>query len=211
MPTGEFQVIIPYRTGLPEDISVNTWYFSSADAIGLWGPDTVNAIAAFYGAVGDTYWHPILDFTAFRVKTYDAGLAPPRVPLGDTTLDAGITTSTNDPNAEEVAACLSFRAALTSGTAVARRKGRIFLGPLSNDVYTGDAAERTRLNSGFMAAVEGAYNTLRGELPSGVAHAQHSQTLNAFNPVVAAWMDNALDTQRRRGPDPTLKYDFTLV
>lgn len=211
MATAEVQVTLPYKTGLPADVSVNTWYFTSADPIPTYGPDVRNALQAFYEAVGDEFWHPIINFDAVRIKFYAADQPPPRVPLADDVVDFDITNGANPRAPEEAAACLSFRSVYVSGSPPARHRGRIYLGPLSGDSFTTGTSDRTLLIGTLLDGVETAYNALRAGLPAGVSHAQHSDTDDAWRPVVAAWMDNAIDTQRRRGPDATGRLDFVLT
>ena len=118
------QVSIPYFTGFPRDVVTNTWHFNW---LGVGTPGSteysqlVGQTLAFYeevfltsgGVVNLATWtRP--DQT--RTRVYDLNEPPPRVPVFDalTPLDVatGITGGAPSP---EVAICLSYQAAITSG------------------------------------------------------------------------------------------------
>ncbi len=95
----------------------------------------------------------------------------------------------------------------------ATRRNRLFLGPwtsfaFQNDVNTGKSvvkAQPTIVGAAerLMAAGAGALDI--------VQWATYSQKLHDAFRVVGGWVDNAPDTQRRRGEDATARSNFGLV
>lgn len=200
------QVSIPYFTGLPADVSVNTWSFEVADA------DESNA--AEVGAFLNTFYtelrpwlSPSLDPTQVGIKMYDRADPEPRTPFVDTTFNLGAQT-TESPLPEEVAVCFSFRANLASGQPPARRRGRVYLGPLSVNVI--QETNRSVVKDTFIDDMIAAYESAWTELTTaGNVHEVWSPTDGVGRTVTYAWMDDAFDTQRRRGPLATSRTSTT--
>lgn len=199
------QVAVPYRTGLPEDVSVNTWSFDVADT----GSSSLGQIGAFldtfYTAV-IPYYSPVVVPANATLKMYDRAEPEPRTPIYEGT---GFTTSTAPGIGlpEEVSVCMSFRGVLASGSPAARRRGRIYLGPLATDVLLlTDPLERSRVDPDFIGTVLDAYEAAWGELTgAGNVHEVWSAADGVGRPVVSVWMDNEFDTQRRRGTRATAR------
>lgn len=136
------------------------------------------------------------------------------------------TASAGDPYPEEVAAVLSYHGDLTDVPVEQanptpppatirpqqRRRGRLYIGPLQVAAgATGAnqsrpvAAFRTNCTVGFrlLAQAITAYNPIYSLGVWSKADAD-------VYPVVAGWMDDAWDTQRRRGVEPTTRTTFTV-
>jgi hypothetical protein len=105
----------------------------------------------------------------------------------------------------EVAMCLSYRGQAEVGVPQRRRRGRIYIGPLSDQ--TGNISRSggdVRPSDNARATVANAAARLRNR--SGPAiWATLSSTDGVAVPVVNGWVDNAYDTQRRRGTKATLR------
>jgi hypothetical protein len=93
-----------------------------------------------------------------------------------------------------------------SGISQARRRGRVFLGPLGNNAVSSTTG---RVASGAYTAIQTAAATLLGG--SGIgdwtwiiwSKASSSQVV-----VDNGWIDDAPDVQRRRGVDPSTRVLF---
>lgn len=196
------QVTIPYFSAVPTDVAVNVWSFNVAD-------DTTGELSqvgaflnTFYSAIV-SYMSPLLDTENASVKGYVRTDAEPQVPRLSGPLVLG-PSGTGDPLPEEVAVCLSFRGALVSGQVPARRRGRVFLGPLRGPVVQVGASSRAEVAAGFQEDIEDAIVAATAELTTaGNAHTIWSQTNEENITVTDYWVDNAFDTQRKRGRAPT--------
>jgi hypothetical protein len=196
MPIIRAQVSIPATSTVTEDTVTNTWHFSAVDKT----EGTINAIQtallavyeAFDASKADTY-----TWTAARLKWYDLADPEERVPFEDELLGA-TSAGTGDPLPQEVAMCLSFNGEYVSGFSQARRRGRVYLGPLA--VSTLDTATG-RFSNAFTDAIAaaGAALLLASTTASDWAWVVYSPTGGTSYPVVAGWADNAPDIQRRRG------------
>lgn len=200
------QVTLPMLSGIPTDVSVNSWAFDTGvGAATSTQLDEIEAqLGAFYVAVGP-YLSPVLS-GFIELKIYDIADPEPRAPIRFGTSPTPITTGTV-PLPEEVAVCLSFRGQLVSGVPPARRRGRVYLGPLdASSIDQDEPGERVRPATAFIDEIEDAYLALRSNTASeGVIHVVWSRVNDDSAEVVFAWVDNALDTQRRRGVAPTTR------
>lgn len=210
------QVAIPRDTGLPEDVSVNTFHFSTTNAAPYAAARTAiaSALSTFYGGF-DEYLGQVNGGPA-SVKFYDLADPKPRAPLAAPSTFALVTGTNANPLPEEVAICLSFQGAQTSGTSQARRRGRVYLGPL--DALSTISGGRVQPGATYIGAIRTA---AAGLLAAAAASADfdwvvYSPTNAAlggaveawYTPVVSGWVDNAFDTQRRRGPTATTRVTF---
>lgn len=216
------------------DAAVNTWYFRT-DGFGTEdqrSADIAGALSAFYNAI-DAYLSQNIN-SPMRIELYDHADATPRTPIWDVTQTLGIVTPVPLPN--EVASCLSFRSALTSGVNRRRAHGRVYIGPLNIDAAT-DSVGDTRPNSAFRTAVTAAADAYLLPVPNsgslsviewsqfsksralglgiGVPHPANEPNYTAeqlddgYKPVVLAWVDDAFDTQRRRGLRPSTRTEVS--
>lgn len=201
------QVILGTDTNLPEDFVVNTWAFSTLQPAPDLTPAEVirDGLHAFYGGI-DTYLSPFL-IGWVQIKIYDINAPKPRVPEHDF-LTPNVITPGSSPLPEEVAVCLSFRGVLVSGQSPARRRGRVYLGPLTYTALQGDVSNRQRVDPGFLEDISTAYADAQTIWSAGdVVHSVWSRRNDDLVPVTYAWVDNALDTQRRRGPAPSQRHE----
>lgn len=198
------QVEIPYYTGVPEDVCVNSWSFTATST--TTAPERIGPfLGIIYGALVDDA-HPILDFTNARGKFYDRADPEPRTPFFEAEFDLGNANIGNEGLPEEVTSCLSFRGVYASGSSKARRRGRLYLPPVGTAVLAEGGGGRTVVSSAWVDLVLDAYEAAWAELDvSGDAHVVWSPTNSESYPVVEAWMDNAFDTQRRRGIRATVR------
>jgi len=209
------QVSIPSDTGLPKDAIVNTWHFESDQSFADDADDVAGRLIAFYQAIDGVVLAAIAD-TPVTIKMYDMADAEPRVPGYITTFTLAPASGTVTP--PEIAMCLSFRGALASGVNMARRRGRVFLGPIHQGVltlasgyfeFTSSAREAVRDAAVTLAsgpdpgdgrlAVFSPTTALAGRDPEDVDQFTELELAAAYEDVVEVWVDSAPDIQRRRG------------
>lgn len=217
------QVSVPHDSGLPEDAVMNVWHYmitGSGDRTVIAGNFTAQ-LDAFYTAIV-TYLSDAYDWNQVSVKHFDFLDSRPRVPFLTNTITAGSPASTNYQWPTDVALCLSFQGAPESGANMRRRRGRVYLGP-----FQFVAADQPMLGSGTADAIAAAANTsfLAGSpaeklavyspythhgVPVGTKLTKDMPEIpdflpDSFHPVTKLWVDNAFDTQRRRGWKPTYR------
>lgn len=127
----------------------------------------------------------------------------------------------------EVAYCLSYRdttpplapeeapdgadADLKPDRPASRRRGRVFLGPLNNGALTIGALGEARPVASFRDTVLGAAERLFDELKANLhTWSVWSRQDGEFRGIEEIWVDDAFDTQRRRGVSATAKI-FRIV
>lgn len=206
-------------SGLPEDRFVNTFHLQGT------GPATqpqldsiVQALQTFYSATGGglrlgTYMGHSGGAAGRTIKIYDHQAVKPRAPIFEFT-----DTVVPYPNSagrglpQEVASCISFSAPKLSGAVQARRRGRIYIGPLNDAALQEEATTfNPKPSLAFMDACMASFRTLLVDF-SAAGHLLmvYSPTtdpgdtgeVGAFSVVTQFWVDDAFDTQRRRGCAP---------
>lgn len=214
------QIVLPGRTGIPEDQFVNTIYASfpypATDAARAQVANLVagNLTYAYSNvAVGQTYslgqlMSNFIDKTNCKVKVYDMADPKPREP---TTLpwSMGGTVGGNYDLPEEVALCLSIYGA---PPVTPRRRGRLYIGPLSATALGGDTGgpQPSRPTTEIIQIIRSWGETLMDEMATAELTWMIQSTRPSVNyvQVVGGYCDDAWDTQRRRGVDPTVRYRF---
>lgn len=198
------QVIQHYWTGLPADVAVNNLYFQSGS------PEPADGEMNKILTVINNAWAELEDYRAgilktvggMTVKIYDV-TAPPNSPplrIGGPYTMGSPTVTTNLP--AEVAAVVSFHASTNVSMNPARRRGRNYIGPLNTSASDpGDATTPAKLSTGFRAALVAYAGDLMAAnvAPNAVEWCVYSRTEQNMFPVVGGWVDDAFDTQRRRG------------
>jgi hypothetical protein len=194
------QVTFQGGSGLPEDRFINTFHFFDA----TW-PDLATAAAAIHPALTDFYEtaYPTVAIggimspyaaRAYEIRYYDLGAPTPRVPVILTSTLPAVIASPALP--EEVAIVASFHGLppVTGST-----RGRVYLGPLNSAAVTpGTTTTPTRVNAGVAQAVADAMEALSAALVGWIVL---SSTYGLQTDVLGGFVNNDLDTQRRRGPD----------
>lgn len=208
MATLLHQVRLPYTTNLPRDVSVNTfWTTGSGDRLDQAAEAEV-AIIRFYNEDNTnnhlSYWLSALisrQTGACIVQTYDLADPQPRPPISQAFFTLGVAGSGNSLPME-VAVVASFHGEPVAGIRQARRRGRVYLGPLGIQASQTTLNQPARPAAEFIEDVRDASSRLASELdgeddaPQWIVHSRVSSN-NA--PVIGGWVDNEFDTQRRRG------------
>lgn len=211
------QVKIPRDNGITADIVTNTWYFrhdadSAVDTSNA--TDLVNALEGFYDDMNS--WFSSVLASPIDFFVFDMADTEPRVPV----LSEGMVWT--PPSAAslpaELAICLSFKAAASSGQNPARRRGRVYLGPLAYAASaTSESGGDYRVASAFLSAIDNFYiDMTTAAVADGWTHCVYSPTTHnesslalSFFEVTTAWVDNAFDIQRRRGSRATSRVTFS--
>lgn len=208
------QVIIPMDSGLPEDVAINTWHIATQ---GEKSEPHMNLALAeiedFYQEVDAFMSREVT--TVIQFKCYAENDPTPRVPwLTAVGTIAPPTTGKSVPS--EVALVMSYRGVYVSGGVNARERGRVFLGPWNEDAI-GSSPDLGRPAPGFIAAVATAGGNLLSAsvaaaewdwiVFSGARRLVEEEEYQGSN-VISGWVDNAFDTQRRRGVSPTARSTF---
>lgn len=187
------------------DACTNTWHFTATAADeGTFG-EIKTALTAVYENI-DTWKSNLVSWSAVRCKIFNMSESEPRVPVNDALL-ATSSAPAGSPLPPEVAVCLSYNGAFVSGYSQARRRGRIYLGPLNVAALTTDG----RFSASLVSAVAdaGADLILAGSTAGDWAWVVYSPSGSTSYPVEAGWCDNAPDIQRRRGVLATTRTLFT--
>lgn len=194
------------QSGLARDSIVNTFHFVGAGTYAADAPVALNKIQQFYVSPAPSA-DPVGAFVSPWIKrpaelrSYDLDTDKPRVPTSQFfTLPTGTTSGIP----EEVAVCLSFAGAVPPAV-TARRRGRIYLGPLSTGAADfASSTHMARPSDQVIAALAFAAARMATDDTGGVDWSILStRPTQNFVKVVGGWVDNAFDTQRRRGPDAT--------
>lgn len=221
------QWIFPMDSGLPEDEVVNTWSFKhlstadhAADATAM-----VSRLTAFYTDILAHYSSRV-NVDACRYRIFDLAESQPRIPFAEDQVDLGASTSSNVDLPPEVAICLSFKAASASGANARRRRGRVYIGPLQTtstaDYHEVLSTTVTAIGNAADVYIAGENDDLVwcvyspythhgvpvGEKLSEAYPEVPGNLLNAFPAVQTIWVDNAYDTQRRRGVKATSRTTY---
>lgn len=197
----QVQTSIQLVTGLPRDRAINTWAFRH---LGGGAPDHeslgIALHTAFQGMSSVLAGQAIAAGNNFRVAMYRILDPLPRTPVHEATYPL-TSLGSGQSLPWEMAICASFSAAQVSGSPPARRRGRVFIGPIASSVNvsapaTPSGAARTTINEEleWLAGAVGA---------SGWDWCVYSRRDQQVHPVVRGWSDNAWDVQRRRGNAPT--------
>lgn len=195
------QVRLSYFSGLPEDVVTNTLYFitGGVPATPAELDDIAARIESAYSEWGPWLGAPLRRGTDLsEIRMYDMADPEPRVPVYTHvwTLPAA-SAATCLPL--ECSAVLSFHAAYTSGVPNARRRGRIYLGPLiASASASGTASTFPQVVSTLVTDIVAGAVLLGTDVTEVVTWAQYSPTTGLASPVEGGWVDNEFDTQRRR-------------
>lgn len=217
-------VTLEHKSGQPRDRVVNTFTFSSVGVIGDFGFLDVNvALDHFYndvaagaassvsslisGAMSRTI-KPIIRH--YDVTGHLAG-DPAGSPIAEydmpNVLDAN---SGATPLPSEVAICLTaaadFNADVEFGPGTrprARDRSRLYIGPLHASVLDVGAANQPVPSPGAIDTLRFAGAALRDD--ANTTWCVWSRAGQTVKPITNVWVDNAFDTQRRRGERATAR------
>jgi hypothetical protein len=189
-------------SGLPEDRFVNTFHFLSPQAYAGDRTIVADAVAGFYTTAYSSktvggYLSPYV-IRGFQVRTYDLDTpGPGREPYVKTYTLGVMMTDGAVPlgnMVEEASVCLSYRAIPPY---TARRRGRIYIGPLNTGaISAATSTSPSRVAGQFSTCIKNAALAL---VNTGLGWSVHSTKDGTYNLIHDGWVDDAFDTQRRRG------------
>lgn len=206
MTVYRIQWTLPYFTNMPGDVITNDFHVNHpiGDAPTSAFDDVRDALTTFYQAIytigaGDDLLAPWVDDSNCTMKAYSLNDPTPRAPRYLATVDLGLTPATDSVTALETAICLSFQGDPLSGTPQARRRGRVFLGGWAGVVDAGTSTQFPQVSNLITGGIASAAETLAASLSSaGMPWIVWSRVANLGATISNGWVDNALDTQRRR-------------
>lgn len=217
MPIIRAQATFQRIGNLAEDRYINTFYFNAPDGAAATLDLCGQTVTEFYGAVAtgntlklDTFLSGVIDRTAGvnKVKVYNMADPQPRQPRD---YPFGALTATTDPALpDEVAVCLSFYASRN----LPKRRGRIYFGPLNTDAANTTGSTNSRPNQTLITHLVNAAKALKVSSASRgipwIVNTSDLFLLPADRAVTHAWVDDAFDTQRRRGVKTSARTLLTL-
>ena len=210
------QVTLERDSALPADVITNTWHWYSGTSTTATSTEAValgSALSTFYNAISTRLSQV---FTGVGVVDFfDLDDPEPRVPFATYNMTTFTPNTTGLPS--EVALCLSMEAVPVSGVNQARRRGRVFIGPLAvatsassgpgGDIRpTGACITNLLSAAAAMTPITVGADTWH----LAVFSPQTFQEIggdagDSTNPVYRVWVDDAFDTQRRRGAPVTAR------
>lgn len=229
---------LAHRSGLPADVVEMTTNIRFPDEPSLL--DRVEAIDAyidFFNVADPVTTNPLSQLIgeaisrttdACMVLGYETTDLTGTTPFGSPTASANFTLgapTTSSDMPEEVAMVISYNADLTNVPVSipnpspppstirpqARRRGRLFVGPLVQaagaevaNIFRPTASAQATLGNLFAIYCNDVQASTTGEV------AVWSRSDADLYPVVGGYVDNAWDTQRRRGPDASSRDPFVV-
>lgn len=192
------------QSGIPEDAAQNTWHFQGSFDASIGAAVT----AAWQQFMRDVYGgvppNPVAQ-TGHTLKIYALSDPEPRAPVWDVGWSFAASPS-GTPLPSETCITISYQGARVSGTDQARRRGRMYIGPLSTGTMTDG-----RPDSATISSMVTAFQTFHAAIATaGVTFVVYSRTNDAGVAVTDGWIDNAFDTQRRRGVKATARNPFDV-
>lgn len=196
-------------SGISRDNISNTFHFHYSGVLSP-PPDIDNVLdmvedlycePADVSSHGLGWWINSTIKRAARLQVYNLSDPVPRAPIAERDITLPGPGGGNKLPAEVALAC-SFQGDRVSGEAQARRRGRIFLGPLNASGTDMTIPGSTMIHS-ITKQFEGLHDAAIGSLLW--RWVVYSPTGDSWAEVRNGWVDNAWDTQRRRGPRATAR------
>jgi hypothetical protein len=192
MPDKDVQVLLRDVNGLPEDVYINVLHFN------INAPDTIEGTCDDINAAYATLL-PVLSgrIASMTIKVYPPGINP----TGPEFTKDYVFDPAQSPAPNELACCLSYATVDDPEQSTARRRGRIYVGPLAASAVNADRPDSILRD--FILDF--------GELLGSAGNAGNStwrmksQVDNVYATIESIWVDDAWDVQRRRGLAPTLR------
>lgn len=228
MPIVRVSVTIPHKNNIARDACTNRFHFSAVNVL----PATLASIKAALIRVytqqfgGNNSLSPYIGLNmlpaASRIKAYDLSQPKPRIPVMDEGMALGDAGTQQLP--PQVALVGSYQGALAAGQNRARRRGRFYLGPLSQLGWQADGTNAGRPTTTFVTAMNNAMADLktssdaavdwdwvvysegaRDNTDQEIPYDERPLLAPTFTEVTNGWTDNEFDTQRSRTVDATAR------
>lgn len=206
------QVILRTNDNIPANYVTNTYHFlmdyatvdptPGADDLEGITDQVNNALVDLYNDL-QNIWGGLLQ-TGHRIKYVNIDEPAPQYPYQEELFDLGsITASQFLPN--EVCIVSSFEADQVAGINQATRRGRVFLGPLA----IGALPNGGRVSPATQSLIATSFDTFSGKQDTagftGWQWMVYSRKRDEMARVTNGHVDNAFDTQRRRGLESSVR------
>lgn len=194
------QVILRTVDSIPANYVTNTFGLRIPNALPALTSASA-AIKAFYDAISTSMLPDTISQTGHVIKYVLRGQPQPNYPQLEQTFSlAAAPTTSSLPS--EVAICLSFQGERVGGQPQARRQGRIYIGPLRTTVNVSG-----RPGSAFRATMASAAANFKDAIEAipDASWVVYSTVNQSSTVVTNGWIDDAFDTQRRRGVERTAR------
>lgn len=204
---------LPNKNNLAEDTFVNGFHFTGTSSVEDMSTEIALRLHDFYGTppTGSSqrlaqFMSSEINWPTARLKIYDWGDPSPRQPVYDEQLPVTPGTLVELlPQPAEVALCLSYAGEAVSGANPARRRGRIYIGPLNAGTLAPTPNQSARPAGAFMTVLARAGDDLATANTLGCQWVVWSTRGGSATEIVRGWVDDAFDTQRRRGVRPSAR------
>lgn len=227
---------IPTLQGVTEDQVVLTfaWIDPASSGDGVSQSQLIfNRIGSYLNELNGTghaiRWASYLNMPQTTTEVYNMLHDRPRLPIFEDVHDGlGLPQTTGYDLPSEVAVVVTYSAAPASGANPRRRRGRHYFGPMQlfgtgQDIRWVPSAYVTSVGTAFGYIAGGAAPFLAvysrythgqipvgGRPPDGQMPEFPESLPSSFSTVASYYVDNAWDTQRRRGHDATARSHFQL-
>lgn len=163
--------------------------------------DVTAALKTFYDAINGPLLSDVFAQNGHLIKFYSMPGLTPNYPFAERTWNfASAPAGSTLPS--EVALVLSFQGSRAAGFPQARRRGRIYIGPLFTTVNSTGRPRQADIDALCLAASD-----LEDDIRAIPGHVWSiwSTVDQDMVEVQNGWVDNAFDTQRRRGIEVTAR------
>lgn len=207
MPDTIVQTTLRTSDNLPENFITNQICIANMAVGDNTQAAVTTAINTFYSAIRSVTFSADLAQNGHVSKFYTAGGPPPNYPYDEVSWNMGSAPS-GGGMPREVALCLSFQGLRIPGTPQARRRGRIYLGPLLSSLNSSGRPLGTSVTTILQEAEDFAQD-IQAIDPS-YSWAVWSTLDGTAVPLHDLWIDDAFDTQRSRGVAVTSRQTLEL-
>lgn len=184
----------------PDQHATNTWYVrgvSGGQSEALDRDHALAALDAFYQAIDGTLSAACFDGRTEYV-VYRMSDPEPRIPIFVGPM-ATLTFGGGNPHPSDVAVCLSYNAEYASGEVRARKRGRLFFGPVTAATGTSVSNEGLRISAATLTTYTNAAQALAAALnTNSLQWRMYSPTNGDYPLLQQAWMENQYDIRRSR-------------
>lgn len=197
------QVVLKTVDNIPENFVSNSWCFT-LDSASTAGTMLTPILKAFYDSIV-SYYSPVIAQNGHEIKYSALPGVMPNYPFDTDIFNLGAAPA-GGKLPDELAIVLSFQGIKAAGAPQARRRGRLYLGPLDTA-----AATDNRPATACLTAIANAATTLKASVIALGGNSRWSIWSVADQVGVLVdngWVDNAFDVQRRRGVLPTSRTTF---
>lgn len=207
MPDTIVQVTLRTADSLPANYVTNQLCIANMASGDLTEAAVTTAIKDFYDTFRAACYPSTVAQNDHICKFYTAGGPQPNYPYAETTWDFA-TAPAGTPLPSECAIVLSFQGLRIPGTPQARRRGRIYIGPLVSTANNAGRPATAAATNPTVAAVTFAADIQA--IDASYRWAVWSALNGSAVPVANGWVDDAFDTQRSRGVQTTSRITFSV-